>query len=126
GGRESQERIAQVLGIPVEAWDRVLGETYPDRFLGRTGDLPETIRRLAALVGAAPDESAVAEVVRLRTEAYLRGVQPRPDAVGVLKSLRDNGFLVGLVSDCSVELPAYWPSSPLAEFVEVTVFSSQT
>jgi putative hydrolase of the HAD superfamily len=50
--------------------------------------------------------------------------QPRADAVDVLTTLRANGFRVGLLSDCSAELPELWPDLPLGGLVDEPVFSA--
>jgi putative hydrolase of the HAD superfamily len=38
--------------------------------------------------------------------------------------LRANGLRIGVLSDCSAELPELWPSLPLAGFVDEPVFSA--
>ena len=40
-----------------------------------------------------------------------------------LRWLRQQGLLVGVVSDCTHELPELWPSLPVARFVDGAVFS---
>jgi putative hydrolase of the HAD superfamily len=60
----------------------------------------------------------------VRTEvevAYARML--RADAVGTLGRLRARGLGVGVVSDCTHELPACWPTLPVAPLVDATVFS---
>jgi putative hydrolase of the HAD superfamily len=48
---------------------------------------------------------------------------PRPDAIETLKTLRSGGHKIGLISDCSSEVPAVWQDTALASFFDVTVFS---
>jgi len=50
-------------------------------------------------------------------------LRPRHDAVSVLTRLRSHGLFLGLVSDCSAEVPAIWHETPLAEHFDAAVFS---
>ena len=47
----------------------------------------------------------------------------RPEALPVLRQLRGQGFRIGLLSDCTIELPEAWPRLPVAGLVEAPVFS---
>jgi putative hydrolase of the HAD superfamily len=44
----------------------------------------------------------------------------------VLAALRSRGLRVGLISDCSAELPTYFPELSVAPLIDVAVFSSLT
>jgi putative hydrolase of the HAD superfamily len=50
--------------------------------------------------------------------------QPRANAVEVLTALRAKGLRIGLLSDCSAELPELWADLPLADLVDEPVFSA--
>ena len=45
------------------------------------------------------------------------------DAVTTLRCLRDRGLRIGVVSDCTHELPEAWPDLAVAPWVDATVFS---
>jgi putative hydrolase of the HAD superfamily len=47
----------------------------------------------------------------------------RPEAPTVIGLLRDRGLRIGLVSDCTSELPDAWSRLPLAGLVDAPVFS---
>jgi len=42
----------------------------------------------------------------------------------VLTALKSAGFALAVVSDCSLELVGLWPSLPVADVVDTTVFSA--
>jgi putative hydrolase of the HAD superfamily len=67
---------------------------------------------------------ASAAEVRLATER--RFGRPRPEAVPALRELRRRGLRIGVLSDCSAELPAYFADLPIAPYVDVGVFSFVT
>jgi putative hydrolase of the HAD superfamily len=121
---EERTAMAAALGVAADDLDRALERSFEDRFTGRTGDLAATLELLAGRLGGHPPSAGLAEAAAVRTLAYRRSAQPRPETVGVLESLRERGFRLAVVSDCSAELPAMWPDLPLAPLIDTTVFSS--
>ncbi len=57
---------------------------------------------------------------------FERGVMlaPRADTVEVLSRLKSQDLKIGLVSNCTLDVPVIWPDTPLAPLFDVTVFSS--
>ena len=51
--------------------------------------------------------------------------EQRDDTEPTLRTLRERGLKLGLLSDCTHELPDVWPTLPIAPYVDVTVFSVQ-
>lgn len=117
---------AQALGVDADRFDHELTSTVRARFAGAGGDLPGSLAWVAARFGVtvAPDVLHRAASVRLATER--RFGQPRPEAVPVLRAVRDRGLRVGVISDCSAELPLYFPELPIAPLVDVPIFSFVT
>jgi len=50
---------------------------------------------------------------------------PRPDAVATLARLKNQDYKVGLLSNCSIEIPILWPETTFADLVESPIFSSR-
>ena len=50
-------------------------------------------------------------------------LQPRPGAIAVLEELRRKGLKIGVLSDCTDEIPLLWPDSLYAPLVDAAVFS---
>ncbi|HEX3649429.1 MAG TPA: HAD family hydrolase [Pseudonocardiaceae bacterium] len=121
------ERVAMatVLGVDAGELDLAWEQSFVDRFTGRTGDLQATLRLMAGRLGGEPTAADIAEAAGIRTLAYRRSAQPRPETLTVLDTLRERGFRLAVVSDCSDELPEMWPDLPLAARIDTTVFSSQ-
>jgi putative hydrolase of the HAD superfamily len=116
--------MGTALGVDPDALDAAWHASFVERSTGRTGDLRATMRLLATGLGGDPDEAGLAEATRIRASAYRRSAMPRTDTVAVLTTLREQGFLLAVVSDCSDELVAMWPELPVAAHVDATVFSS--
>ncbi len=116
-------RTAAVLGIPGEVWQAALNASFQERATGALGDLPQTIRTLAVRCGVEPSEEMLAEACAVRALGQRGLFTVRDDALDTLAGVRARGLLVGLLSDCTVELADAWPELPQAALVDATVFS---
>src|SRR5260370_29252637 len=115
--------VGVALGVDRAVLEAQWGNSYVARSTGRTGDLIATLRTMAIAVGGEPTEAGLAEAVRIRSAAYRRAAQPRPEAADVLRALKADGLRLAVVSDCSLELTTLWRALPVAEFVDTPVFS---
>ena len=124
--RTARTAQAEALGVDPAHFDDELTATVDERFRGAGGDVAGSLRWLAHRLGADPSASSVsaAAAVRIATERTFG--EPRPEATAVLSALRDRGLRIGVVSDCSAELPAYFPQLPIAPLVDAAVFSFVT
>jgi len=48
---------------------------------------------------------------------------PRSDAIETLSHLKYEGCKIGLISDCSAEVPAIWKDTPFVKLIDVAIFS---
>lgn len=56
--------------------------------------------------------------------AYMRqAIKPRAEVLETLRELRRRGLRLGLITACSGDVPIVWHETPLADLVDVTVFS---
>lgn len=119
----AHERVAGVLGARPDAYLDVLLHSYFDRASGRRGSMEQTMRWVARHAGAQPTDRQLARACALRHAAERAHLRPRADAVRVLAGLRELGIRTAVVSDCTHEVPAAWPTFPLFPHVDATVFS---
>lgn len=119
-----QPEIATILGVDREAVNQWWARSYPDRSTGRTGTGIETMRLLARTLGGDDSDEAIRAAQALRLATYTRMATPRANAADTLKTLRAKGLRIGVLSDCSAELPELWPDLPLADHVDEAVFSA--
>jgi putative hydrolase of the HAD superfamily len=120
---DSRRPVADALGCPLERLTAVLAESFYERAIGRHGDETQTMRWVCGRLGIALDDDVLHRAVQARRAAEFANLGLRPDAVPVLSELRRRGLRTGVVSDCTHELPAYWPGLPIAGLVEATAFS---
>ena len=120
------------------AWDEVLAETasalgaglgefltawHADYANRAVGELEPSLRRVCRQAGVIPDDARIRHVLELRRTALTGMFTPRPDAAPMLRQLRARWYSIGLVTNCTSEVPHLWQHSPLATLVDTTVFS---
>ena len=115
--------LAAAMGVPAAELVRVLDETFGARITGVLGDVSQTLQALADRLGVELTDSQLARASQIRRERQEAMFALRPEALGVIRALRTRGHRIGLVSDCTIELPAAWPRLPVSQVVDVPVFS---
>lgn len=116
-------RLATALGVPADALRTELDESFPERITGALGDVRQTLQVLAGRLGTRPSAEQLDEASRIRRETQESMFALRPEALPVIRQLRAAGLRIGLVSDCTSELPDAWARLPLAGLVDAPVFS---
>ncbi len=116
-------RLAAAIDVPVDALARVLDDSFPERISGALGDVRQTMRVIGDRLGLRLTEEQLDEASRIRRAVQESMFALRPEALAVLGQLRDQGLRIGLVSDCTSELPDAWTRLPLAALVDAPVFS---
>lgn len=117
------DELADILGADRHDLRSLFRTSFTDRATGRTGNTVATIKLLAERLGAHPSAAAVALAVERRLEHERFIVQPTSEALTVLGALREQGCRLGVLSDCSSEIPELWSTLPYAPLVDAAVFS---
>ncbi len=123
---EIMGQMAHAVSIPRKPFSALWTGTTDDRFRGKLGTLEDNLKHICATAGVAPSPEGLARAVRVRTDLNLSLLVPRADAVETLTRLRASGRKIGLLTDCTPEIPLHWPRTPFAPLVDAPVFSSET
>jgi putative hydrolase of the HAD superfamily len=68
-------------------------------------------------------EAQIKQASKMRWDWAKSLMKPRKQAVEVLSSLKSQKHKIGLLSDCSIEIPPLWKELPLECLVDAAVFS---
>lgn len=117
------EEVAEVIGVPVQTYADAVLRSWPERATGGLGDLGATMRWLAAECGRDLDGETCAAACAARRRSQRGYVRIRPEAEPALQSLKASGLRIGVVSDCTHEVPEQWPELAIAKYVDAPVFS---
>jgi putative hydrolase of the HAD superfamily len=118
-------RMADLLGIENEAfWQTWRSEPFATRRAnGHYATFEDALRDVCQAAGVSYLAERVPKAIAFRREVLGQSLDPRPDTVPTLTALRDLGFRIGLLSDCTWEIPECWPQTPMAPLVDAAVFS---
>lgn len=104
--------MANILGVQpdefIEAWQqfRQLRDT------GQLATVDSAIEAAMGWLGVEAKPHAIEGARAIRYRSIRERLEPRPGAVELLKTLRDQGYLLGLLSNCSPEVPELWSETP--------------
>jgi putative hydrolase of the HAD superfamily len=116
-------RLAAEIGVSPAALIQVLDDSFPERISGALGDVRQTMAAVAERLGVRLSQEQLDTAAETRRAIQESMFELRPEALGVIGRLRSAGFRIGLVSDCTTELPDAWSRLPLAAVVDAPVFS---
>ena len=100
-------------------------ETFYERALGVIPDVASNILKICRERNLSPSLEELEEAVSLRFSYGRKATVPREGAISTLRTLKDDGYRLGLISDCSSELPALWGNTEYPDFFDVTIFSCE-
>jgi putative hydrolase of the HAD superfamily len=115
--------VSTALGAAGEPFTQHWRATLEPRESGELGEVGAILRTTAQGVGAHPSDDAVAEAAGAWAAHATGWLTPRGDALALLTGLREAGLRVGLLSNCSAEVPAVWADTAFAPHFDVTGFS---
>ena len=113
------------LGLPYDPFMQHWRQLTDRRSLGEFQTVEASIEHVCDIIGVSVTAEQKARAVETRLQLTRRALTPRPDAVKTLVQLRNEGFKIGLLSNCSIEIPIVWPETQFAELFHATVFSSR-
>lgn len=121
---QTLEEMADIVGAPHEPFLQMwMHDTWPLRAAGHLPDVEANITYICTQLGITlkPDQLTRAAQRRLAlTRSCLR---PRYDALETLATLRNTGYKLSLISDCSSDVPLIWHTTPFAPLLDEPIFS---
>lgn len=117
--------LAMALNVPYEPFMQVWRQTLEIRSNGTFQTVEAAIAHGCEAIGVEVTPERMARAVEIRLEQIRRALNPKPDALGTLMRLKGNCYKIGLLSNCSIEIPILWPETSFAEFIDSAIFSSR-
>ncbi len=116
--------MAALLGVPHSDFAPLWNDaTWQQRATGELDSPEANIQYICLLLRCEVGEEQITAAADLRRAFTQRSLVAWPDAVPTLNALRRIGYAIGLVSDCSSEVPLFWAKTPLAPLIDVAIFS---
>jgi putative hydrolase of the HAD superfamily len=115
--------LAGIMAVDSEVFSNHWRETVEERESGLLGGISDILASSAAASGHKPTAANVADAQH-RWLAIAEGwLTPRADTRSTLTAIRATGAKVGLLSNCSAEVPPLWPMAGMADLFDHLVFS---
>ena len=128
--RTRSERVltemAAVLSVDRDDFARTwrwMRDTSSDLVTGVFPTLYDSVEHICCSLGVEAEETSIKVAAQIRVDHTRVTLEPRPDAVATLTQLRDSEHMVGLISNCTADVPLVWPETAFAPLIESPVFS---
>ena len=119
------EEFSAALGVDHELFVQHWRQITSSRTLGDFQSVEASIEHVCDQLGVSVTSDQMAKAVEIRLELTRRALTPRSDAVPTISQLKRAGFKIGLLSNCSIEIPILWPETEFADLIENPIFSSR-
>jgi putative hydrolase of the HAD superfamily len=116
--------MASALELSEQEFSRYWRNTTYERGIGIFKTTEESIRYICKILNTSVSDENIKKCEHIRLENTRKALTPKNGAVDVLKSLRNLSFKIGLISNCSAEVPLLWKDTELSKFFDVAIFSS--
>lgn len=117
--------VAGALELPYAEFRAIWSATLLERDSGKFSSVEGAFQHVCRQLGRTPTPAQIEEAVRIRLAIYRRNLVPRDGAVELFGHLRSRGLRIGLVSNCSHEIPRIWSETAFHPFIEEPVFSPE-
>jgi putative hydrolase of the HAD superfamily len=117
--------LAAALAVPYEPFMQLWRQTSQMRTIGAFQTVEASIEHVCGVMGVQVEAEQMTKAVAIRLQHTRRALEPRLDAVATLAKLKDQDYKIGLISNCSIEIPILWPETNFANLVESPIFSSR-
>lgn len=115
--------MAKIVGAPMDPFVNRWFATFNERVTGVFPDVASNIRAICNEFGIEPSKDKCIKAIDLRIYYERQHITPRSSAEDTLRELRKQGYKIGLISDCSSELPSLWKQTIFEPLFDVAIFS---
>jgi putative hydrolase of the HAD superfamily len=117
--------LAEVLGAPRESFTQMWRQTSDMRVNGTFQTVEAAIVHVCDAIGTKVGSKQLRKAVESRLQHIKGGLKPKPDAIPTLTRVKNSGCKLGLLSNCSIEIPILWPETEFCNLFDSIVFSSR-
>lgn len=123
--RPMNAELLTALDLPRDPFTQHWRMTSDMRTIGEFQTVEASIEHVCTSIGVSISTEQMTKAVEIRLKYIRQALEPRADALPTLRQLKDDGYKIGLLSNCSIEIPILWPETPFADLFDSAVFSSR-
>ena len=122
---EMNGELAAALQAPFEPFKQHWRDTAEMRTLGVFQTVEASLEYVCEMMGIPLVAERLNQAVEIRLRYVRHALEPRPGSVATLAGVKRAGYRVGLLSNCSIEIPILWPETAFFSLIENPIFSSR-
>ena len=122
---EMHTDFAAALEMPSEQLTQFWRQISEMRTIGAFQTVEAGIEHVCGIMGVRVRAEQMTRAVEIRLQYTKRALEPRPNTIEILTQLKNAGYKIGLISNCSIEIPILWPETEFADLIESPIFSSR-
>ena len=119
------QEMAGALAVPYEQFMQHWGQTAKMRIIGTFETVEANIKYVCDTMNVHPRADQLSNAVEIRMKYIGQALRPRQDAISTVSGLKNEGHKIGLLSNCSIEIPILWQETAFADLFDTTIFSSR-
>ena len=116
--------MASALQLPENDFSQFWRDTTYERGTGIFKTTGESIRYISKMLESPISEENIEKCDQIRRETTRRALTPKHGAITILETLRGLGHKIGLITNCSAEVPLIWQDTEFSSQFDVTIFSA--
>jgi putative hydrolase of the HAD superfamily len=116
--------MASALKLPEEDFSKLWRETIYERGIGIFKTTEESIRYICNKLKASVSEINIKKCDQIRLGNTRKALNPKNGAVDILKNLKELDYKIGLITNCSADVPLLWKETEFYHLFDVTIFSA--
>jgi len=121
--RQVLSEMASSLSLPEDSFYELWTGSFNQRALGVFKTLEESFEFISNQLNKPVNVGGIKKATQIRLNYSKRTLVPRNDAIATLKQLKMLGFKIGLISDCTYEVPKIWEETSLSQHFDSVIFS---
>src|SRR6266536_1367551 len=122
---QMHQEMAAALDVPYEQFIRLWSQTAEMRIIGAFETVEANIKYVCDAMNVHPRAEQIEKTVEIRMKYIRQALQPRPDAVNTPSQLKNRSYKIGLISNCSIEIPLLWLDTAFADLIDTPILSSR-
>ena len=116
--------IASILEISIDGFSKLWHDTSYKRTIGIFKTTEDCIRYICNKLKLSVSDENIKKCEQFRLKNTRINLRLKNGALDILKRLRELRYKIGLITNCSAEVPLLWKKTEFSHFFDVTIFSS--
>ncbi len=117
--------MAAALGVPHEQFMPVWNQTLEMRIIGAFETVEANLEYVLDAMNTHVRAEQITKAVEIRMNYIRQALEPRSDVIDTLTRLKKHPYKIGLISNCSIEIPLLWQETAFANLIDTPIFSSR-